>query len=197
MLIAEKLSRRPVTFRRLTGVDVALFLKICKKIRPLWEKRRHNSENGGRPHSLCGLENHLLAMPLYYRCYVTYEFPSCLFDCHETTVMRSVRRIEKSAAQVIHIKKNRVIPVRMSSGLYQMRPNSPHSVRKKDSVNITVAEREDTRSKRNTLSGLTAVFMQFHVHTPEVSVTLPYIKTGKTETDFSESRKKATAVIRE
>jgi len=109
MLIAEKLSRRPVTFRRLTGVDVALFLKICKKIRPLWEKRRHNSENGGRPHSLCDLENHLLAMLLYYRCYVTYESLSYLFDCHETTVMRSVKRIEKLAAQVIHIKKNRAI----------------------------------------------------------------------------------------
>ena len=109
MLTFEKLSRRPVTFRRLTGVDIALFSEICEKIRPLWEKRRDNSENGGRPHSLCGLENHLLAMLLYYRCYVTYEFLSYLFDCHETTVMRSVKRIEKLAAQVIHINKNRMI----------------------------------------------------------------------------------------
>ena len=109
MLTVEKLSRRPMTFRRLTGVDVTLFSEMCEKIRPLWEKRRYNSENGGRPHSLYGLENHLLAMLLYYRCYVTYEFLSYLFDCHETTVMRSVKRIEKLAAQVIHIKKNRVM----------------------------------------------------------------------------------------
>jgi len=109
MLTFEKLSRRPVTFRRLPGVDVALFLKICEKIRPLWEKRRDNSEDGGGPHSLFGLVNHLFAMSLYHRCYVTYESLSCLFDSHVTTVMRSVKRIVKLAAQVAHIRKNRMI----------------------------------------------------------------------------------------
>ncbi len=109
MFTVEKLSRRPETFRRLTGVDVTLFQEMSEKIRPLWEKRRDNFECGGRPHSLCGLENHLLALLLYYRCYVTYEFLSCLFDSHETTVMRSVKRIEKLAVQVVHIKKNRMI----------------------------------------------------------------------------------------
>jgi len=107
MLTVEKLSRRPATFRRLTGVDVTLFQEMCEKIRPLWEKRRDNFEYGGRPHSLYGLENHLLVLLLYYRCYVTYEFLSCLFDSHETTVMRSVKRIEKIAVQVVHIEKNR------------------------------------------------------------------------------------------
>ncbi len=109
MFTVEKLSRRPVTFRRLTGVSVTLFLEMCEKIRPPWEKRRDNSEYGGRPHSLYGLVNHLLAMPLYYRCYVTYESLSCLFDSHVTTVMRSVKRIEKLAAQVVCIWKNRMI----------------------------------------------------------------------------------------
>ncbi len=90
MLTVEKLSRRPATFRRLTGVDVTLFQEMCEKIRPLWEKRRDNSEYGGRPHSLYGLVNHLLAMPLYHRCYVTYESLSRLFDSHVTTVRRSV-----------------------------------------------------------------------------------------------------------
>jgi hypothetical protein len=45
MLTVEQLSRRPVTFRLLTGV---------------WERRRDNFEYGGRPHSLCDLVNHLL-----------------------------------------------------------------------------------------------------------------------------------------
>ncbi len=90
MLTVAKLSRRPVTFRRLTGVEVCLFHEICEKIRPLWEKRRNNFEKGGRNHNLHGLVNHLLAMLLYYRCYVTYEFLSYFFDSDETTVMRSV-----------------------------------------------------------------------------------------------------------
>ena len=48
MLTVEKLSRRPVTFRRLTGVDVTLFQKMSEKIRPLWEKRRDDFECRGR-----------------------------------------------------------------------------------------------------------------------------------------------------
>ncbi|MDM8542750.1 hypothetical protein QUF90_16875 [Desulfococcaceae bacterium HSG9] len=44
MLAVEKLSRRPVTFRRLTGIDVVFFMGICEKIRPLWEKQRDNFE---------------------------------------------------------------------------------------------------------------------------------------------------------
>lgn len=107
MLTLEKLSRRPETFRRLTGVDIALFSEMTKKIRPLWRDRRDNFEKGGRNHKLSGVDNHLLALLLYYRCYVTYEFLSFFFDSDETTVMRSVKRIEKMAARVIHIEKNR------------------------------------------------------------------------------------------
>jgi hypothetical protein len=64
VLTFEKLSRRPGTFRRLTGVDVDLFVGMTEKIRPLWEKRRDNFEKGGRKHNLEGAENHLLAMLL-------------------------------------------------------------------------------------------------------------------------------------
>ena len=109
MLTVEKLISRPGTFRRLTGTDVGLFMEITEMLRPSWENRRDNFEKGGRTHSLYGLENHLLAMLMYYRCYVTYEFPSFFFDTHETTVMRSVKRIEKIAVQVVHIEKTREI----------------------------------------------------------------------------------------
>ena len=107
MLTFEKLSRRPETFRRLTGVDVDLFFEMAEKVRPLWKKRRDNFEKGGRKYNLRGIENHLLAMLLYYRCYVTYEFLSFFFDSDETTVMRAVKRTEKIAVQVIHIEKKR------------------------------------------------------------------------------------------
>ena len=105
MLTFEKLSRRPESFRRPTGVDVDLFIEMTEKIRPLREERRNNFEKGGRKHNLRGAENHLLAMLLYYRCYVTYEFLGFFFDSDETTLMRTVKRIEKIAVQVVHIEK--------------------------------------------------------------------------------------------
>jgi hypothetical protein len=109
MLTYEKLSRRPESFRRLTGVDIDLFNDMTEKIRPLWGERRNNFGKGGRKHNLSGVENHLLAMLLYYRCYVTYEFLGFFFDSDETTVMRSVKRIERIAVRVVHIEKKRDI----------------------------------------------------------------------------------------
>ena len=60
MLTVEKLSRRPETFRRITGVDVELFKEIAEKIRPLWDKRRDNLEEGAET-TVLRHENHLLA----------------------------------------------------------------------------------------------------------------------------------------
>ena len=64
MLTYEKLSRRPGSFRRLTGVDTDLFDEMTEKLRPLRKERRNNSEKGGRKHNLRGAENHLPAMLL-------------------------------------------------------------------------------------------------------------------------------------
>jgi hypothetical protein len=44
---SRETGRRPETFRRITGVDVELFKEMAEKIRPLWEKRRDNLEEGG------------------------------------------------------------------------------------------------------------------------------------------------------
>jgi hypothetical protein len=64
-----------VSFLSITGVNVELFMEIAEKIRPLWEKRRDNLEEGGRNHSLYGYENHLLACCCITGA-VTYEFPA-------------------------------------------------------------------------------------------------------------------------
>ncbi|MCP4474225.1 MAG: transposase family protein [Gammaproteobacteria bacterium] len=40
---------------------------------------------------------------------MTYEFLSFFFDSDETTLMRSVKRIEKIAVRVVHIEKRREI----------------------------------------------------------------------------------------
>jgi len=94
-------------FRRLTGVDIELFSDMCSRIAPLWDSRRHNFDQGGCPHSIVGLENHLLAMLIYYRSYVSHAFLGVLFNVHETTAMRSVKRVEKLAVKRIHIEKKR------------------------------------------------------------------------------------------
>lgn len=109
MLSFEKLSRHPQTFSRLTGVSTGLFSEMVEKIRPLRDVRRDNSDEGGRAYKPAGLEEHLMALLIYYRCHITYVFMGFLFNSHETTVMRSVSRIERIAVKVIHIEKNRQV----------------------------------------------------------------------------------------
>lgn len=109
MLTFEKLSRHPQTFSRLTGVSTELSGEMVEKIRPLWDVRRDNFDEGGRIYNLPGPEDHVSAMLIYYRCYITYVFMGFLFNSHETTVMRSVSRIERIAVKVIHIEKKREI----------------------------------------------------------------------------------------
>ncbi len=86
MPTSEKLSRHPQTFSRLTGVSTGLFREMTEKIRPLRDVRRDNSDEGGRSCNLSGPEEHLPAMLIYYRCYITYVFMGFLFNAHETTV---------------------------------------------------------------------------------------------------------------
>jgi len=107
MITFEKLSKRPRIFLHLTGVSVSLFLQMVMQIEPLWDNRRDNFDKGGCSYKIKGLENHLLALLIYYRCYITYEFLGYLFNVHETTVLRSVARLERIAVKVIHIEKDR------------------------------------------------------------------------------------------
>lgn len=109
MLFYNKLIRKPRVFKRLTGVSVNQFEHMTHKLEPFWSERRSNFDKGGRKHKLDGVKNHLLAMLIYYRTYITYEFLGFLFGVDETTVLRAVARIEKIAIKVLHIKKDKQI----------------------------------------------------------------------------------------
>ena len=63
--------RRGKSFRRLTGVSVATFEQMVKHLRAGWEAEQRRKAKSGRPWEVGGLEDHLLVMPLYDRCYVT------------------------------------------------------------------------------------------------------------------------------
>lgn len=109
MLFYNKLIRKPRVFKRLTGVSVNQFEFMAHKLEPFWSERRNNFDKGGRKHKLEGVKPHLLAMLIYYRTYITYEFLGFLFGVDETTVLRAVRRIEQIAIKVLHIKKDKQI----------------------------------------------------------------------------------------
>ena len=66
--------RRSACFRPLTGVSVATFDRMVEQLRTPWDAAERRKTKSGRPWEVGGLEDHLLIMLLYYRCYVTQEF---------------------------------------------------------------------------------------------------------------------------
>ncbi len=66
--------RASASFVRLTGVSVATFDKMLKQLAGPWEKAQLHKAKSGRPWDVGGLEDHLLIMLIYYRCYITEEF---------------------------------------------------------------------------------------------------------------------------
>jgi hypothetical protein len=105
----ENLSKSPKTFLRRTGVTVSQFLGLVERVRPQWKSFQSTKKVEGRPYGLGVLENHLLALLLYYRTYTTYLFLGYLFGVDETTVMRAVKRLEPLLAGSVGIKKDRTL----------------------------------------------------------------------------------------
>lgn len=103
-----KIKKKPVIFKRLTGLEIQEFKQIIKKLKPLW-KRKYEAKKkvSGRPYGLVSLENYLLCLLLYYRCYTTQLFIGFWFHVDDATISRSIRRLEPILVKIVAIKKQR------------------------------------------------------------------------------------------
>jgi hypothetical protein len=96
--MASRLSaarlRRSASFHRLTGVSVATFDRMVARLRDPWEAAERGKAKSGRPREIGGLEEHLLVLLLYYRCYVTQEFLGFFHGVDRSAICRAIRRTE-------------------------------------------------------------------------------------------------------
>lgn len=110
MNLYNKLSKKPHTFQKITGVSVSEFNTMLEKLRPLWNKRVEKPKKvSGRPYGLGRLENHLLCLLLYYRTYTSLFFLSWWFKVDVSTISRSIKRLEPILAKIVAIKKERTL----------------------------------------------------------------------------------------
>jgi hypothetical protein len=71
----EKLRKKPLIFQRMSGVSIEEFQTICAKVKPLWETEvEAKKKQEGRHRRLRSIEDKVLALLIYYRTYITYEF---------------------------------------------------------------------------------------------------------------------------
>ena len=93
-LFSASRPRRSAGFRRLTGVSVATFDQMLARLRGPWDAAARRKAKSGRPWGIGGLEDHLLVLLLYCRCYVTQEFLGFFCRVDRGVICRAIRRIE-------------------------------------------------------------------------------------------------------
>jgi hypothetical protein len=97
--------RRSASFQRLAGVSVAPFDQMLVQLSGPWDKIQADKPKSGRPWETGGLEDHLLIMLIYYRCYVTQEFLGFFYNVDKSAICRAIQRIEKLAKPLFGVKR--------------------------------------------------------------------------------------------
>jgi hypothetical protein len=114
---AKRLAKRPVTFKRLTGVSVEQFVKLLAEFVPLLVKaetkrlinrERKRGIGAGEKYSLPVCDRLLMTF-IYYRTYISQEFLGYLFDLYACNVCRVMKIIRPILAQVFRIPERRIV----------------------------------------------------------------------------------------
>ena len=103
------LKHRREIFARVTGVKLEDFYKIIEKVRPSWNKLQSSKQCHGRSSNLKSLENEILLVLIYYRCYISHFLLGMYFNLDASNVCRHLKRLEPLIARAIHIKKDRTL----------------------------------------------------------------------------------------
>jgi hypothetical protein len=98
--------RRSASFHRLTGISVGTFNTMLEQLRGPWDAAQQAKRKDGRPHDIGGLEDHLLVMLVYYRCYVTQEFIGYFYNVNRSAICRAIKRTEAVVKSLYAVRRD-------------------------------------------------------------------------------------------
>ena len=110
----KKLTKHPVIFRRLLGMDIKNFDTVATKVSKTWVRlviRRY--KRPGRHYKLT-ITKMLLMLLLYYRSYATQMQIGFMFGLDESRVCRIIKKLEPIVAKIVAIKKDRTLSYKLS-----------------------------------------------------------------------------------
>ena len=124
MDLVAKLIKKPVIFKRITGLTPSEFRQVVKKLtRPFRNKYIKYKKLPGRPTGIKRIENKLICLLIYYRTYTTQLFVGFLFRVDAATVCRTIKRCRTSSSTNHEDKEGTEnVPTRdahFNSGLYR------------------------------------------------------------------------------
>ena len=109
--------RRSASFHRLTGVSVATFDRMLALLHGPWDAAERRKAKSGRPREIGGLEDHLLVLLLYDRCYVTQEFLGFFYRVDRSVICRAIRRIEAQVKPLFALRREPKVSRREAEAL--------------------------------------------------------------------------------
>lgn len=109
MNLYSKLITRPKIFQKVTGLTPLQFQELLHKITPNWRRKLAKKKKSGRPCKVKNLSNQLLCLLFYYRTYTTQYFLGFWFRVNETTICRTIKRLEPILKQIMTLKKKQEI----------------------------------------------------------------------------------------
>lgn len=101
MLSYTYLSKRPSSFRNLTGISVKEFQELFAQFEPLWEKseqqrlerpNRKRAIGGGHPYRL-DVRSQVVMTLVWMHLYVTMDTVGVLFGVHKSAISRNTSRV--------------------------------------------------------------------------------------------------------
>jgi hypothetical protein len=105
---AQRLRQSP-SFVRLTGVSADTFQTMLQDLATPWDAMLRARRKSGRPTDVGGLEDHLLIMLIYYRCYVTQEFLGFFYHVDKSAICRAIKRIETIVTPIYAVRREPVL----------------------------------------------------------------------------------------
>jgi len=104
----ESLNKNSANLKCLTGLSLSEFCALAAKAKVVWEKKIEAPKIvSGRPLALGTVENHILALLIYYRYYIPHTFLGFMFGVDDSIICRSFQRIEPILSQVCSLTKTR------------------------------------------------------------------------------------------
>ena len=106
-LTYERLKKHPLTFLRLTAVQVKEFDQLVIMVMPALIQMQSKKLCPDWKSHLPTIENKILCALIYYRTYVTHVFLGYLFNLHNANICRLIKKMEPLLAKKVTITKDR------------------------------------------------------------------------------------------
>jgi len=108
LLRYSQICKKPRIFSKLTGHSLEQFSSLCRKLKPLHDK---HFPTIGRKRVLYSIEEKVLALLIYYRTYISYEFLGYCLGLDQSNICRLFKKLEPLIAGRLGIKKDRSLTV--------------------------------------------------------------------------------------